>query len=147
MRTVVEPMKARPRPDDQMQRLFSGGWPAFIGADRQASRHLGRVREVFADLEPVLLDGDELVAAGWGVPIRWDGDPAHLPEGYTDSLRPLSAATTGTVAEWAGVGTGGHTTGAARRCAYDRRKPRRRLAGGASPSVSRAAVRTARDRR
>ncbi|RLK08972.1 hypothetical protein DER29_6850 [Micromonospora sp. M71_S20] len=88
MRTVVEPLKVRPRPDDQMRRLFSGGWPAFIGADRQASRHLGRVREVFADLELVLLDGDdELVAAGWGVPIRWDGEPAQLPEGYTDSLQ------------------------------------------------------------
>lgn len=71
-----------------MERLFADGWPAFITADREANRHLGRVREVFADLELVLLDGDdELVAAGWGVPICWDGDPAHLPEGYSDSLR------------------------------------------------------------
>lgn len=71
-----------------MKRLFAGGWPAFIGADRQADRYLGRVREVFADLELVLLDGGgDLVAAGWAVPIRWDGDPAHLPEGYTGSLR------------------------------------------------------------
>ncbi|MGC4789293.1 hypothetical protein ACLQ22_15855 [Micromonospora sp. DT178] len=88
MRTVVEPLRARPRPGDQMDRLFAGGWPAFITADRQVDRYIGRVREVFADLELVLLDGDgDLVAAGWAVPIRWDGDPAHLPEGYTDSLR------------------------------------------------------------
>ncbi|MEH0969903.1 hypothetical protein V6U77_02010 [Micromonospora sp. CPCC 205546] len=80
-------MRARPRPDEQMERLFADGWPAFMGADRQANRHLRRVREVFADLELALLDGDELCAAGWGVPIRWDGDPAYLPGGYTDSLR------------------------------------------------------------
>jgi GNAT superfamily N-acetyltransferase len=27
-----------------------------------------------------------MVAAGWAVPIGWDGDPARLPEGYTGSL-------------------------------------------------------------
>jgi hypothetical protein len=27
------------------------------------------------------------VAAGWGVPICWDGDVTDLPSGYTDSLR------------------------------------------------------------
>ena len=50
-------------------------------------QYISRVRTVFADLELALIDLDDVVvAAGWAVPIRWDGDPACLPEGYTDSL-------------------------------------------------------------
>jgi GNAT superfamily N-acetyltransferase len=50
-------------------------------------QHIGEVRRVFADLELALLDSHgTLVAAGWAVPIRWDGGAAHLPGGYTDSL-------------------------------------------------------------
>ncbi len=70
-----------------MDQLFGDGWPNFITADQLVKRYIGAVRELFADLELVLLDpSDVLVAAGWAVPIQWDGDPAHLPEGYADSL-------------------------------------------------------------
>jgi len=87
MPSTVEPMTARTRPDDQLERLFDDGWPAFITADEVAKRYIGPVRERFPDLELVLLDEDDvLVAAGWGVPVRWNGDPADLPGGYTDSL-------------------------------------------------------------
>lgn len=87
MSSTVEPLHARPRPDAQMEQLFGDGWPAFITADRVVTQHIGRVRALFADLELVLLDADDvLVAAGWAVPLRWDGDPRHLPGGYTDSL-------------------------------------------------------------
>ncbi len=71
MSYVVEPMLARVRPKDQMARLFAGGWPAFITADQEVKQYIGRVRELFADLELVLLDpGDVVVAAGWAVPIK-----------------------------------------------------------------------------
>jgi GNAT superfamily N-acetyltransferase len=70
-----------------MARLFADGWPAFITADQEVKRHIGFIREVFADLELVLLDDDDvIVAAGWAVPIRWNGDPADLPAGYTETL-------------------------------------------------------------
>jgi hypothetical protein len=62
-------MNARPRPDDQLEAPFAGGWSAFITADQDAKRHIGRVRELFGDLELVLLDaGDVIVAADWAVP-------------------------------------------------------------------------------
>ncbi len=70
-----------------MDALFADGWPAFITADQEVKRHIGFIRETFADLELVLLDADDvIVAAGWAVPIRWSGEPAQLPAGYTDSL-------------------------------------------------------------
>ncbi len=38
-------------------------------------------------VELVLLDADDMiVAAGWSVPLGWNGEPADLPTGYTDSL-------------------------------------------------------------
>lgn len=79
-----------------MTRLFSEGWPEFIFHDRQTGRHLPRVRELFSDLELVLLDGDEIVAAGWAVPLRWNGQIADLPTGYNGCLaRALEAHNAG----------------------------------------------------
>ena len=87
MRFAVEHMHARPRPDDQMADLFADGWPAFITADQGVKQYIGRVRELFEDLELVLLDSDDvIVAAGWAVPVRWSGDPGDLPDRYTGSL-------------------------------------------------------------
>lgn len=80
-------MHARARPAEQLDALFAEGWPAFITADQEVKRYIGPARNLFADLELVLLDEDDaIVAAGWAVSISWDGDPAHLPRGYTDSL-------------------------------------------------------------
>jgi GNAT superfamily N-acetyltransferase len=69
-----------------MTRLFTGGWPEFIFHDKETSRYIGRVREVFRHLELVLLDDGEIVAAGWAVPLRWNGQIDDLPAGYNDSL-------------------------------------------------------------
>jgi hypothetical protein len=82
----VEPMHLRPRPAEELAALFAGGWPAFIDADEVAARHLPTVRATFTDLEVVLLQDDVVVAAGWGVPIAWDGTVKDLPEGYSDAL-------------------------------------------------------------
>jgi hypothetical protein len=63
-------------------------------ADAEAERHPSRVRDVFGDHELALVarsdgsgDGQELVALGWAVPLRWSGAVADLPGGYTDSLK------------------------------------------------------------
>ena len=49
---------------------------------------LPRVRELFADWEFAAVDPatQELVAAGWAVPLRWDGEVDSLPSGYAGSL-------------------------------------------------------------
>jgi GNAT superfamily N-acetyltransferase len=83
---VVEPMHARPRPEDQLALLVRDGWPEFIFHDRETERFIGRVRELFSGLELVLVDDDEILAAGWAVPLRWNGDITDLPTGYNGSL-------------------------------------------------------------
>jgi hypothetical protein len=85
--TSVEVLNARPRDEVQMEVLFSSGWPAFISADRLAEEYLPQVRERFTRFELVVLDEEVPVAAGWAVPIRWDGTREGLPAGYGDSLR------------------------------------------------------------
>ena len=75
-------------PDEQLDALFAESFPQFILADRDAKSLIGSVRDSFAALDIALVDdGNRPVAAGWGVPIYWDGDVAELPSGYTDSLR------------------------------------------------------------
>ncbi|MFD6491716.1 hypothetical protein ACFV99_05095 [Streptomyces sp. NPDC059944] len=86
MTWTVERTDARTRPDEQMRELFSEGFPEFITADRQAKQYIGRIREWFADLDLMLVDDHGTpVAAGWGVPIRWDGRTETLPTGYTQA--------------------------------------------------------------
>ena len=83
MAIVVEPFRAGPREP------LAGGWPEFIFHDALAARHLDAVRERYADLELALVETDAdraLVAAGWGVPLRWSGEIADLPSGYGDAL-------------------------------------------------------------
>lgn len=88
MHLTVERFDARTWPDDVLEELFAGAFPAFITADLEAKRYIGRVREWFADLNIILIDEDAMpVATGWGVPIRWNGELADLPAGYTDTTR------------------------------------------------------------
>ncbi|MER5979081.1 GNAT family N-acetyltransferase [Streptomyces sp. NPDC001857] len=84
---TTERADAREWPREPLAELFSEGFPAFITADRLVKEYIGRVREWFADLDLMLVDEDGApVAAGWGVPVRWDGQVGTLPTGYTDAL-------------------------------------------------------------
>ncbi|MGW2745675.1 hypothetical protein [Streptomyces sp. NPDC001450] len=84
---TAERADARGRPKEQLAELFSEGFPQFITADRLVKEYIGRVREYFAALDLMLVDEDGVpVAAGWGVPVRWDGRLEGLPSGYTDAL-------------------------------------------------------------
>ncbi|GAA4426109.1 hypothetical protein GCM10023169_24560 [Georgenia halophila] len=84
---TTEPLGPRARDAGQMEALFGSGWPAFISADRLAEEYLPQVRERFTGFELVVLDDESPVAAGWAVPIAWDGTRDGLPAGYGDSLR------------------------------------------------------------
>ena len=59
----------------------------MIWGDPASDAWWDRVRAWFPEFQVVLLGDGEPVAAGWGVPVDWDGSPADLPAGYTDTLR------------------------------------------------------------
>lgn len=87
MLTSVETFDARHWPDDQLETLFAGAFPAFITADAEARRYVDGVRRWFTDFNVMLVTDDQPVATGWGVPIRWNGEIEDLPTGYTDTTR------------------------------------------------------------
>jgi GNAT superfamily N-acetyltransferase len=88
MPLTVELSDAREWSDEQLAPLYADAFPAFISADHDVKKYIGRVREWFANLDIILVDErGEPRATGWGVPLRWSGHVDDLPSGFTDSLR------------------------------------------------------------
>jgi hypothetical protein len=88
MALSVELFNAREWSDEQLEPLFTNAFPAFITADHDVKKYIGRIREWFTDFDIMLVNEQgEPRATGWGVPLRWHGQVDDLPSGYTDSLR------------------------------------------------------------
>ena len=88
MSYLIERFDARQWPDELLESLFTDAFPPFITADPVARVYIGRVREWFGEYDIMMVDEDgRPVATGWGVPIRWNGELADLPSGYTDTTR------------------------------------------------------------
>jgi GNAT superfamily N-acetyltransferase len=77
--------------DEQARAAFRPGWPEFIFHDPTSAEYIGRVETYFPEYDVLLLDDGQVVAGGWGVPIRWDGTVSTLPDGYDGAL--ISAVT------------------------------------------------------
>ena len=82
----MEIVSVAERPDLAEQLPFGEGWPRFMFHDPVAARLLPVVEQAFADLNLVVLDGDEIVAGGWAVRIAWDGTLEDLPGGWDGAL-------------------------------------------------------------
>jgi hypothetical protein len=82
---------ARPDLTDAMRRLGASPWPEFLlDHDEVVNRLWGRLYELWPEYQFALADpdGDDLLAVGNCLPIRWDGDPATLPrKGSTRSSK------------------------------------------------------------
>ena len=86
--------------DEQADDAFRPGWPEFIFHDTRISGLPGKAAEHFPRFNVMLLDDGNVVAGGWGVPLRWDGNTAALPEDGYDGA--LISALAGHEAGWPG---------------------------------------------
>jgi hypothetical protein len=77
--------------DEQAREALRVVWPEFIFHDPVSSAHIGRAETYFPQFDVLVLDGGQVVAGGWGVPLRWDGSRGALPDGYDGAL--VSAVT------------------------------------------------------
>jgi GNAT superfamily N-acetyltransferase len=76
------------RPDlhDQFETAFRSVWPELIFHDAVAKEYLDRVQSRFPTYDVTVVEGDQVVAGGWGVALRWDQTVSDLPTGYDDAL-------------------------------------------------------------
>jgi GNAT superfamily N-acetyltransferase len=77
--------------DEETRDALRTVWPEFIFHDPVSAEHIGRVEAYFPQYDVIVLDEGQVVAGGWGVPIRWDGTVDTLPDGYDGAL--VSAVT------------------------------------------------------
>jgi hypothetical protein len=87
---------ARPDLIDAMRRLGASPWPEFLlDHDEVVNRLWGQLYELWPDYQFALADpdGDDLLAVGNCLPIRWDGNPATLPPGGIDAVLENGATT------------------------------------------------------
>lgn len=76
----------RPDLEQQAADSFRVTRPEFILHDPVSKRYVPRVGQCFARHDVLLLDEGRVVAGGWGVPMAWDGNTDHLPDGYDGAL-------------------------------------------------------------
>src|SRR4029453_2483449 len=81
---------AAERPDlvDAMVGLGASPWPEFLNHDAVVEALWGLLYELAPDYQFALLDEQtgSLAAIGSCLPIRWDGDPAALPDRGIDAV-------------------------------------------------------------
>jgi GNAT superfamily N-acetyltransferase len=84
----LEVVTTSDRPDlaEQARAAVLPGWPEFIHHDPVGAEFTERARALFPRYDVLLLDGGEVAAGGWGVPLRWDATTAALPAGYDAAL-------------------------------------------------------------
>jgi hypothetical protein len=78
--------------DEQARDALRTVWPEFIFHDPLVDEYISRVETYFPQYDVLVLDDGQVVAGGWGVPIRWDGTVGGLPDGGYDGAM-VSAVT------------------------------------------------------
>jgi GNAT superfamily N-acetyltransferase len=76
----------RPDLSDQFETAFRSVWPELIFHDAVAKEYLDRIQSRFPTYDITVVEGDQVVAGGWGVALRWDHTLTDLPTGYDDAL-------------------------------------------------------------
>lgn len=93
MPTRIITTSTRPDLAGQASAALLADWPAFVLHDRQAATAMPRAWQLWPQFDVRLLQDGAVAAGGWAVPLRWDGDPAALPDGGYDGA--LTAALAG----------------------------------------------------
>jgi len=86
--------------DEQARDALRAVWPEFIFHDPVSAEHIGRVETYFPQYDVLLLHDGQVVAGGWGVPIRWDGTVSRYPLAPMENFTRWTGATAFTSTPW-----------------------------------------------
>ncbi len=81
MRFEISTVKSRPDLAEQMQKLYAGAFPKFMGAERVMRTYWKFVEEEFSDYQILLTSEDKVIAIVNSGAFNFDGDNAELDEG------------------------------------------------------------------
>lgn len=76
----------RPDLETQAAAAFRAEWPEFVFHDEVAGAYVERVGQYFPRFDVLLLEGGDVVAGGWAVPLPWNGVLDDLADGYDGAL-------------------------------------------------------------
>jgi GNAT superfamily N-acetyltransferase len=77
----------RPELHTQLSALDRAAWPRFMMEDPAEKAHWEALLEHHAQLQVLLHDSrDTVLAAGYAVPVEWNGTLSDLPEGWNAAL-------------------------------------------------------------
>lgn len=80
----VTTLSERPDLIDQVANLDNRSWPVFLQHGDADNRH--QLYEAFSETVLILLSSDQVIGAGFTVPIKWGGGVTSLPETIDDVL-------------------------------------------------------------
>ena len=85
---TLETVTLAQRPDLEREfgRAHQASWPTFMLHDPISNRTWHTLHSRFAEFQFLLLEGEDVVAIGNTMPVRWDGSPGDLPDGVDGVL-------------------------------------------------------------
>lgn len=67
---------------EAVNQMHREAWPKFLLQDPVSRRYWDRLFSEFAKYQLVLLEGDKVIGASHGIPLKWVGALEDLPEGW-----------------------------------------------------------------
>jgi hypothetical protein len=89
---IASAFSYRERPDLRGRVDSADIWPEYNRHGDTLGRFWGRMLDEFPDFQFVLVDGDEVLAEGHSVPLRWDGTDDGLPAGIDGAFERAFAS-------------------------------------------------------
>ena len=71
---------------ETVNQIHREAWPQFLLHDQVWQRYWGRLLAEFGEYQLVLLEGDKVIGAAHGIPLKWVGALEDVPSGWDSAV-------------------------------------------------------------